>query len=94
MVFPNGESIFTSNITENNSTVSMKELLNIMEKLRPEHAILLSNYAPVEEMYEIENPNMEKWYCKKLLLINRNLYYNKIKNQFEKCDIKIRVYEE
>jgi hypothetical protein len=79
--------------TTNNCAVNMEDLKVALEKCRPEHAILLSAYVPKGiDIYEIENPLPDKYYCKKLLLVNTNYYETLFKKTLEEYGCNIKVY--
>lgn len=73
--------------------LTLDKLNNLIEQLRPKHAILLSDYIEDDKIFEIENYLPNKYYCKKLLLINTSYYENKLQTLFEKYGINLRVYK-
>ena len=82
----------TSTIT-NNSCVVNESLTNIIEKCRPEYAILLNDHIPRDFICETENTLPDKYFCKKLFIINREFYNTEIKGLLILIDAKINVYE-
>jgi hypothetical protein len=89
------DSLFvsTSATTTNNCAVSIEEIKLALENVRPEHAVLLSNYAPHgTDIFEIENPLPDKYFCKKLLLLNADCYESLLKKILEEYNCDIKVY--
>lgn len=79
--------------TYTEASLTKEKLDNLIEQLRPEHAILLNNYVPIGEIFEIDNCLPDKYYCKKLLMINTLYYKNKLDDIFKQYGVNIKVYE-
>lgn len=90
------KDIYTNTSTSSTYTeasLTKEKLNNLIEQLRPEHAILLNNYVPIGEIFDIDNYLPDKYYCKKLLMINTFYYRNKLEDIFERYGANIKVYE-
>jgi hypothetical protein len=79
--------------TYTTASLSLESFKNMIEKLRPQYAILLNNYIEDNQIFEMENILPDKYYCKKLLLINHNYYHIKLKNIMNQYGCNIKVYE-
>ena len=80
--------------TSTTNSLTIEKLNHLIETLRPEHAILLNKYVDHGRIFVIENYNYDKFYCKKLIIMNRTYYYSVVKNQLEENDgFNIKVYE-
>jgi hypothetical protein len=88
-------SLLETNTSSTYSTVvfTKKQLEVAIEKCRPKHAILINDYIPDNEIFEMENLSPDKYYCKKLLMMNKDYYENKIENILNNYGINIKVYE-
>jgi hypothetical protein len=95
------ETLFCKGLDQSTSTAStytttsltIESLNEIIEKLKPEHAILLNSYVPNNNIFEMENFFPDKYYCKKLLIINPFYYQYKLKDILEKNGCNMKIYE-
>lgn len=89
-----GTSTSSTYSTTNSCAVSVEDLKLAIKKIRPEYAILLNENIDHGRMFVIENFNYDKFYCKKLIIMNHTYYYSVVKNQIEEDDgFNIKVYE-
>ena len=74
--------------------ITKENLDELIESLRPEIAIMINKYVANGKMFEIDNHDFKKYYCKKLWIMDKETYLKRIKPIEHELNRPIKVYEQ
>lgn len=77
----------------NKEQLNLEKLNEAIKKCKPGYAVIINEFIPEGKVFEIENYSPEKYFCHKLLVMNRIHYETTVKEIANKNGVRLKVYE-